>query len=253
MTQETSLEHIMLALEQSAGQPASSQDTFGSIAVKSQTTDGEHSLISAGDGEFKSALEVTDNGDIEYTPVRERGVMVPGVGSKSRPYNEDEAAIILELYASGLPYKTVFGSDTIATWFYRWMADHPELEEAWMLATKKRAQRFGEQVVEIADQAEKDGTDPAYAKIRIAARQWFAERLAPSLFGNRSTVTHNVNADPEIAKRLEMYHRLKSGPRSLHPPIVEAVLRQGNPDLKLLDAQILEHDVASDKNGDAQA
>ena len=193
----------------------------GNIAVRSPI----------GAGDKISALRPTDDG-IEYHPKRE-SLTIAGAGGKPRPYDPEEAAVVLELYASGLPYKTVFGTDTVAMWFYRWLNEHPELEEAWALATARRAQRFGEEVVEIADAAEQNGTDPAYAKIRIATRQWFAERLAPGMFANRSTVSHNVTADPEIAKRLEKYHRLRGG-LSERPPIIDAVFTEANPDVALI-------------------
>lgn len=73
---------------------------------------------------------------------------------------------------------------------YRWANQHPEFEALFRLARDIQAQRLFDEVREIADSATLDTLQ--VDRMRIAARQWQASRMAARRFG--------APAPPAVAK-----------------------------------------------------
>lgn len=62
-----------------------------------------------------------------------------------------------------------------------WVKDIPDFSEPYAQARARQQDAFAEDGVYIADTE----PDPARARVRVAARQWYAERVAPKKYGQR--------------------------------------------------------------------
>lgn len=67
---------------------------------------------------------------------------------------------------------------------YEWIGKHPEFAEKYARAKSDQAERFANEIVEIADSE----PDPKKAAVRIDARKWVAAKLLPKKYGDRQQI-----------------------------------------------------------------
>lgn len=111
-------------------------------------------------------------------------------------YSTDRAAAICELVASGLALKEICliaGMPTRST-AYKWLAQHTEFSDMYARAREERADLIADEIVTIAD----TDPDPQIARVRIDARKWWAAKVNPKKYGEKSHV--DVNVRREIAQ-----------------------------------------------------
>src|ERR1051326_1936576 len=82
----------------------------------------------------------------------------------------------------------------------RWVVKHEAFREAYAVARAQRSEFWGEEIIEIADDATRDYTTDEHgncvfnvenvhrAKLRIDARKWQMARLDPRLWGDRQQI-----------------------------------------------------------------
>lgn len=84
---------------------------------------------------------------------------------------------------------------------FRWLDEHEEFATKYARAKEWQVDHYVEQTVEIADTE----ADAAKARNMIGVRQWIAEKLRPSKYGNRLDVDHSgqvvVKMTPADAKQ----------------------------------------------------
>lgn len=70
---------------------------------------------------------------------------------------------------------------------YRWLDTVPEFVPMYAAATTQRAHGYIDEIVEIADAAPSSKTGIAKAKLRIYAREKYAAKIAPRIYGEKIT------------------------------------------------------------------
>lgn len=119
-------------------------------------------------------------------------------------YSEALRDALCERIASGETLIAVCESPNMPAYstFYRWRREHPDLCEAYALAVVARAERWAEELVDIADNStndymERERRDGSFetvlnreniqrSDLRIRTRQWRLARLLPKEYGERS-------------------------------------------------------------------
>lgn len=89
----------------------------------------------------------------------------------------------------GLPESTV----------YAWKNRHPEFQELYARARLDRADMMAEDVLRVVDT---DG-DPASARVKMDARKWYAAKLNPKQWGDKTI----VSGDPDNPQKHEHTHK----------------------------------------------
>jgi hypothetical protein len=77
---------------------------------------------------------------------------------------------------------------------------HSEFLERYAYARERQAEYFGDETKEIADNCEETPEAINKARLRIDQRKWFASKLAPKKYGDKSEVT--VNQTFDVADRI---------------------------------------------------
>jgi hypothetical protein len=127
-------------------------------------------------------------------------------------YCEELIAEICERIADGESSRKICGDDRMpdkATVF-RWLKESSAFREQYARAREYQAHALIDEIHEIADDSRDDFyTDGegrrqvnyenvARSKLRIAAREWIAERLAPKKYGARLDVEHSGDVDIRV-------------------------------------------------------
>lgn len=87
--------------------------------------------------------------------------------------------------------------------FHRWRREKPELARAYELAKQVQVERYVDETIEIADERAVTKEQVQRNKIRISARQWYAEKLVPKLYGQK--IAHGGAEDlPPIKTQSEV-------------------------------------------------
>lgn len=92
-------------------------------------------------------------------------------------------------------------ADTLRTWGWREKSSTPAFVAAYAQARLAQAQAWGDQIVELSDEAElKDGrmADVERLKLRIDARKWVAAKLFPRDYGDKQQHEHGGKLEIEI-------------------------------------------------------
>lgn len=71
--------------------------------------------------------------------------------------------------------------------FHRWLEESEELSQRYARAKNRQADLLADQVVEIADDKERD---PNCRRISIDARKWTAGKLKPEKYGDKIELDH---------------------------------------------------------------
>jgi hypothetical protein len=72
---------------------------------------------------------------------------------------------------------------------WRWMVDNEERRNQYMRAREEQADTLADEIVAIADNA----TDAQIARLQVDARKWFASKVAPKKYGDKTDITSNGN------------------------------------------------------------
>lgn len=72
---------------------------------------------------------------------------------------------------------------------WRWMVDNEERRNQYTRAREEQADTLADEIVAIADNA----TDAQIARLRVDARKWFASKVAPKKYGDKTDITSNGN------------------------------------------------------------
>src|SRR5215831_1085883 len=94
----------------------------------------------------------------------------------------------------------------------RWVVKHEAFREAYAVARGQRTEIWGEEIIEIADDASRDYTIDKHgnrifnsenvhrARLRIDARKWQMARLDPRLWGDRQQIDMTKNDWASLSK-----------------------------------------------------
>lgn len=89
---------------------------------------------------------------------------------------------------------------------YRWLARHEDFREKYARAKELQADRFGEEILEIADDGTNDWMERQQrdetirvvdhehinrSRLRVDARKWLMSKLAPKKYGDKLDVAHS--------------------------------------------------------------
>lgn len=77
---------------------------------------------------------------------------------------------------------------------HQWLNKHPEFAELYARARLRRADKFADELIEIADTED----DAARARNRIDVRKWSAAKLNPKVYGDRTTISGTGDKDDTI-------------------------------------------------------
>jgi hypothetical protein len=127
-------------------------------------------------------------------------------------YSEELIAEICERIADGESLRKICGEDRMPdrASVFRWLKESSAFRKQYALARDWQADALADEMLEIADDSRNDFyTDGdgkrhvnyeniARSKLRIAARQWLAERLAPKKYGSRLDVEHSGDVDIRV-------------------------------------------------------
>jgi hypothetical protein len=72
---------------------------------------------------------------------------------------------------------------------WRWMVDNEERRNQYVRAREEQADTLADEIVAIADNA----TDAQIARLQVDARKWFASKVAPKKYGDKTDITSNGN------------------------------------------------------------
>jgi hypothetical protein len=72
---------------------------------------------------------------------------------------------------------------------WRWMVDNEERRNQYARAREEQADTLADEIVAIADNA----TDAQIARLQMDARKWFASKVAPKKYGDKTDITSNGN------------------------------------------------------------
>ena len=145
-------------------------------------------------------------------------------------YSDELAAAILDRLAAGETLKAICRSEGMpdAATLWRWRDANREFRAAYDRAREVSAEIYAGETIEIADDGRNDwmeanGKDDAgwqlngehvrRSDIRIKSRQWYAAKLAPGRFGERSQV--------EVSGKLTLEHLVLQSFGAASPPAIE--------------------------------
>jgi hypothetical protein len=116
--------------------------------------------------------------------------MAKGRKKTGRPsrYSDALAESICERIAEGESLVSICRSDAMPGYstVLRWLDANEEFRGRYARARDDQAERFAQEIVDIADTEE----DTQRAKLRMDARKWVAAKLLPKKYGERQTLEH---------------------------------------------------------------
>ena len=70
---------------------------------------------------------------------------------------------------------------------FRWLADNRQFREWYTVARQMQADVLADAIIELADNAQPDNV--AVVKMQIDARKWYASKIAPTKYSDRTEIT----------------------------------------------------------------
>ena len=89
--------------------------------------------------------------------------------------------------------------------FFDWLEEDADLAERYARARARLVDVYAIQTVSIADAC----VDPAKARIQFDARRWFASKIAPKVYGEKTVQDINVNDGRQSQQFIELAEKLK--------------------------------------------
>lgn len=86
------------------------------------------------------------------------------------------------------------------TTVYKWLGLHDEFAKQYARTREILAEMNAGDIIHIADTED----DPNKARIRIDARKWWASKVAPKVYGDKTTVEGNPDNPVAVATKIEL-------------------------------------------------
>ena len=127
-------------------------------------------------------------------------------------FTQETADHILERLVGGESLVTICKDEDMPdiSTVFRWLAKDKEFCDNYARAREVQAEYYAAQSIDIADDStndymERKGRAPAFnrenverSKLRVEARKWYASKLAPKKYGDRTIVQGDKDADPVL-------------------------------------------------------
>lgn len=105
----------------------------------------------------------------------------------------DKVGGVIDLIMQGYTLRKIFRDSSLSMGkFYEILNSNPELMQRYEQAQQIRAEVFADEIIEIADDTTNDA---AHNKNRMAARTWYASKLKPKTYGDKTTLEINQTID----------------------------------------------------------
>lgn len=115
-------------------------------------------------------------------------------------YSREAASAICELLVEGFSLRAICAADGTPdkSTVCRWLASHPEFRDQYRLAREMQADALADECIEIVDGAIATRLDLEHAQLRVKARQWYASKLHPRVYGdtNQASAADRRGAPP---------------------------------------------------------
>jgi hypothetical protein len=130
---------------------------------------------------------------------------------------DSKFSTVLELVSDGMAVSrackvTGLGRTTL----YRMINSSNEREREFSRALQDRGEKFGDELIDLVDEAPPDGLDAAglhawsaRQRLRFDARRWIAARLCPKRYGDKLEIASHRIIDIDFAKIREEADRLR--------------------------------------------
>jgi len=125
-------------------------------------------------------------------------------GREPMPFDQDVADFICEQIADGNSLRKVIREYQAAknlpgiTTIFKWLDQHESFAKQYARACDERAESFGEEINDIADEAkDKDAAGVQAAKLRIETRKWLMGKVKPKKYGDRVQVDNTHSFEQE--------------------------------------------------------
>jgi hypothetical protein len=143
-------------------------------------------------------------------------------GGRPSTYTEERAADICERYANGADLVDILKDEGITfTTLYTWQEKHPEFAKMYTRARQHKSERLIEEIFRIADDPDMDPNDK---RVRVDTRKWYAAKVIPKLYGDKSEVQHNIDLSVRQVRFIEpatptlLNSASQTPPTALPPP-----------------------------------
>lgn len=103
-------------------------------------------------------------------------------------HTPEVAEEFLRRIAEGRPMRSVCGDDDMPAWatVWRWLDRDEAFRAQYARAREIQAHAIAEQAVQDAETA----GDPQLGRLAYDARKWFASKVAPKVYGEKTTTEH---------------------------------------------------------------
>ena len=113
-----------------------------------------------------------------------------------------------------------------------WLGKHEDFRDRYVKAKQLAAEAAADEVIDIADEGRAE--EAPKTSLRIKARQWTASRLLPQRWGEKSTVTHQIQAEDvdqtAICRRMAyLLEQPREPSLGESKPVIEAVEPPNDP------------------------
>lgn len=129
-----------------------------------------------------------------YQTIKDHKPDKPRLVGRPPMYNDQLANTICRRIANGESLRAICDDKAMPDrgTVFEWIEKYPEMATKYAQARARQQDAFAEDGVYIADTE----PDPARARVRVAARQWYAERVAPKKYGAK--IEHSGSVDGNI-------------------------------------------------------
>jgi hypothetical protein len=87
---------------------------------------------------------------------------------------------------------------------YRWMQEYPAFRTQCAGAREGLADKMLADLEKEIDEAEKQGRDPQFLKIKVSHRQWLIEKIAPRMYGQKLQAEITGSVDVQKPKTIDV-------------------------------------------------
>jgi hypothetical protein len=87
---------------------------------------------------------------------------------------------------------------------YRWMQENPSFRTQCAGAREGLADKMLADLEKEIDEAEKQGRDPQFLKIKVSHRQWLIEKIAPRMYGQKLQAEITGSVDVQKPKTIDV-------------------------------------------------
>ncbi len=120
----------------------------------------------------------------------------PG-GRPSMPYDTEVGKYICEIITSSTrTIKKICMADKNlpdCSTIYKWLANSEEFTEMYLAAKRKQVHLYMEDSFDMAEECEPTSEHIAYTNMNVNLRKWYAGRLVPRLYGEKTETKSDMN------------------------------------------------------------